>query len=127
MSWNRTDAVAAIVAALQQTMGESVFVHAKTPQTINPPAVVVGRPLEVRYSVTSFGTDETTISVICVGPADGEDVVDELIAQVRQSFPDPSLGGVVQSCRPTVERNWRNATVAGVDILQAEVVVTVNM
>jgi hypothetical protein len=127
MSWSRTDAVAAIVAALQQTMGEAVFVHAKTPQTINPPAIVVSRPLEVRYSSSAFSIDEASISVICVGPADGEDVVDGLITQVRQSFPDPSLGGVVASCRPTVERNWRNVSIAGVDILQAEVVLTVDM
>jgi hypothetical protein len=127
VSWNRVNAVQAIVAALQQTVGDQAFVFDKTPQTINPPAIVVGRPLEVSYSSAAFGIDETTISIICVAAADGEDVIDQLITLVRESFPDPSLGRAVQSCVCTNERNWRNTTVAGIDILQAEVILTIQM
>jgi hypothetical protein len=127
VSWNRVGAVQAIVAALQQTAGDLAFIFDKTPQTINPPALVVGRPLEVGYSSAAFGIDEATLSVICVAAADGEDVIDQLITLVRASFPDPSLGGAVQSCVCTNERNWRNATVSGIDILQAEVILSIQM
>ena len=127
MTWSRTTAVPALVAALQSTMGETVFVFGKPPQTLNPPAVVVGRPVEVLYSTSALSIDEVTLPVLCVGPGDGEDIIDGLIAQVRASLTDPRLGGAVQSCVASAERNWRNLVLAGVDILQAEVTLTIRM
>jgi len=126
MSWNRTDAVKAIVQALSANIN-AAWIFDKTPQTINPPAVVVSRPDTINYSFFALGIDEATIPVVCVGAADGEDTVDALITAVRQSFPDPSLGGIVSSCVPSSERGWRNASIAGIDVLQAEVVLTVQM
>jgi len=128
MAWNRTQAVAAVVAAVRAVCAETVIVFAKPPQTVNPPAIVVGRPVEVRYAVAALSVDEADLPVACVGPADGEDLVDELIAAVRHAVAvDWSLGGAVQHCRDTLERNWRNLNVAGVDILQAEILLTIRM
>jgi len=127
VTWNRTAATAAIVAAVAAALGETVFVYSRPPQTINPPAVVVGRPDEVLYAMSAFGVDEASLPVLCVGPADGEDVVDSLLADVRAGLADPMLGGAVQSCVPALQRNWRNMTVAGIDILQAELVLTIRM
>jgi hypothetical protein len=127
MSWNRTTAAAAITTALQATLGETVWVYERPPGTVNPPAVIVGRPTEVRYSIPAFSIDEATLPVICVGPHDGDDTVDQLATQVRASFPDPTLGGIVQACWPVDERAWRQASIAGVDVLLADVTLTVQM
>jgi hypothetical protein len=127
VTWNRQAAATAVAAALQATLGETVFVFPKPPQTVNPPAVIVGRPTEVRYSTVAFSIDEATIPVTCLGPLDGEDVVDGLIAMVRASFADRSLGGVVQACWAADERGWRNVNVAGVDVLVADVTLTIQM
>jgi hypothetical protein len=128
MSWSRADAAAALTAVLQTAMGETVFVYPKPPGTVNPPAVIVGRPSEVRYSTVAFGIDEATLPVTCVGPVDGDDAVDQLVGAVRAALlPDPSLGGVVQACWPADERAWRQASVAGVDVLLADVNLTIQM
>jgi hypothetical protein len=127
MAWSRQTAVPALVAALQTTLGETAFVFEKPPQTLNPPAVVVGRPTEVLYSAWALSVDEVTLPVLCVGPGDGEDIVDGLITAVRAALADPMLGGAVQSCVASAERNWRNVVLAGVDILQAEVTLTIRM
>jgi hypothetical protein len=127
MSWNRATAAAAITSALQTTLGETVWVYEKPPGTVNPPAVIVGRPTEVRYSIPAFSIDEATLPVICVGPLDGDDVVDGLVGQVRASFGDPTLGRVVQACWPVDERAWRQASIAGVEVLLADVNLTIQM
>jgi len=128
VTWSRTDATTAVVNALMVVAGETVFVFPKPPQTINPPALVVGRPIEVRYGTFSLGADEADLPVACIGPADGEETVDSLIGMVRQAVAaDRSLGGVVQDCTDTLERNWHNLNVAGVDILQAEILLTIRM
>lgn len=127
MTWNRTAAAAAVTAALQTVLGETVWVYERPPGTVNPPAVIVGRPTEVRYSIPAFSIDEATLPVTCVGPHDGDDLVDQLVTQVRASFPDPSLGGVVQACWPVDERAWRQASIGGVDVLLADVNLTIQM
>ncbi len=128
MTWSRTEAVAGLYAALAAQLGETTWVFDKPPQTLNPPAVVIGRPTEVVYSQPAFGVDEATVSVICVGAADGEDAVDGLITAVRSAVSaDITLGGAVQHCDDTREQNWRIVNVAGTDVLQAEVVLTIRM
>jgi hypothetical protein len=128
MSWSRAECAAALAAAIQTQIGETVFVYPRPPFTLNPPAIVVGRPNEVRYSTFAFGIDEADVPVLCVGAADGEDIVDGLIQAVRAAVnADLTLGGVVQCVGDTRERNWRNLNVAGIDVLQAEVQLTIQM
>lgn len=127
MSWSRAAAAAAVAAAIEAETAGTVTVLAAPPQTLNPPAVVVGRPDQVRYSDFALGVDDVDLPVICVGAADGEDTVDSLLTVVAGSFGDPTLGGAVLSCVADMQRNWRNVTVAGVDLLQAEIVLAIRM
>ena len=128
MTWNRSAAAAGLEATLQAVLGETVWVFQKPPQTLNPPAVVIGRPTQVDYSMVAFSIDQATLPVICLGPVDGEDTVDELITAVRDAVgADITLGGAVQHCAATREQNWRLVNVAGADLLQAEVQLTIRM
>jgi hypothetical protein len=128
MSWSRAVATTALVEVLQVAMGETAAVFAKPPQTINPPAVVVSRPSDVTYATASFSIDAATLPVMCFGPADGEDVVDALLGQLRQAVDaNASLNGAVQVCYAQGERGWRNLNVAGIDLLVAETVLVIQM
>ena len=103
-------------------------VYERPPASLNPPSVVVGRVVEVRYSEAAFGIDAAEFSVLAIGPADGDDIVDGLIQFIRDAIdPDPTLGGVVPSCICAGERNWRMARVTGIDVLVAEVFLSVQM
>jgi hypothetical protein len=127
MSWNRATAAAALTAALQTAAGETAFVFERPPNTVNPPAIVIGRPTQVLYGTAALGIDEATLPVLCVGPLDGEDIVDGLIQTVRAAVADHNLGGTVQHVYPEAERNWHNLNVAGADLLQAEVTLIIQM
>jgi hypothetical protein len=130
VSWDRGPVAKAIAAAVEtaataQSVEVSVF--EKPPFTLNVPAIVVGRPSQVRYSVAGFSIDDVELPVLCVHGPDQDDAVSDLIALVRSSLTDQTLGGVVQLCIATGERYWRNLKVAGADVLAAELVLTVNM
>jgi hypothetical protein len=130
VSWDRDPAAKALAAALTDVVAAqqlAVTVFDRPPPSLNPPALVVAWPIEVRFSAAAFGIDEVTLPVLCVGPVDGEDTVAELIAVVRDAELDPSLGGAVQIAYPSMERNWRQINVAGVDLLSAEVTYTIQM
>jgi hypothetical protein len=127
MTWSRGPFVAALVPALQASLGDTVYVHPKPPTTLNPPAVIIGRPLEVVHSTAGFGVDTISIPVHCLGPLDGDDMVESLTAGVRGALADPSLGGAVQSVTGQADRNWHNLNVAGADLLQADAILTVQM
>lgn len=128
MSWQRAIVAPALADVLKaaQPEGGTVNIFAAPPETLNTPAVVVGRPIEVRYSVSAFAQDEAQLPVVCIGPSSGEDVVDGLIAFVRAAVgADPTLGGTVPSCAVTSERNWRPLRIGGAEMLGADVVLTV--
>lgn len=130
MSWVRASAIAALVQAIQVTAGETVTVYGQLPETVNPPAIVVGRPSEVLYSSPAFGIDTATIPVFCVGARDGDDVIDGLITKVRAAVSPPAdltLAHVVQLVGDVAERGWRNFNVAGIDVLQAQVDLSIQM
>jgi len=131
MTWQRAPAAAALVGKLSAAVAAGtlpVTVFDKPPATLNAPALVVGRPLEVRYATAAFGIDEAELPVVVVAGADGDDMLDSLITTVREAVaPDPTLGGVVQSAIVSLERNWRNLTVAGADVLTADVLLTIQM
>jgi hypothetical protein len=130
MSWDRAAAAKALAAELGTAVaaaGETVTVFDKPPATLNPPAIVVGRPVNVDFSTVAPGIDTAQLPVACVGPVDGEDRVSELIALVRGAVFDSSLGGAVQVAFATAERNWRQINVAGADLLSAEVIYTIQM
>ena len=121
MAWDRAPVAKALQAVLTAAL-DATNVYDRPPQTVNPPAVVIGWPTEVRYSAAGLGSDEARLPVICVAPADGDDVVSGLIQTVRDAIAgDLTLGGVVQSAVAAREHNWRAVAVAGIELLQAEV------
>jgi hypothetical protein len=131
MSWQRQPVAKALVAAIETQLSVesmSATVYDRPPFTVNAPAIVVGRPTEVRYSSFAISIDEVTLPLGCVGGADQDDTVAELIAVVRAACAaDPSLGQVVQDAHVSAERSWRNVKLAGADMLVADAIVDVIM
>lgn len=131
MSWARAKFAAAMADSLESRaalLEAPPAVFAAPPLTCNPPALVVGRPTEVVYGTGGLGIDVATIPIVCIGPQEGEDVVDGLIATVRGVIAgDSSVGGAVQIVTAPSERNWRAVRIAGADLLAADVVLTVQM
>lgn len=91
--------------------------------------VVVGRPQPVSYATIAFSIDEATLPVMVVGGIETEDQIETLKSECRTAIAkDPSLGGVVQDCHASEERNWRNVTGAGgVQLLLVELILTIQM
>jgi hypothetical protein len=134
MSWDRATAAKALAnelanAPLVNPLSTSApaTIFEQPPGTVNPPAIVIGWPIEVNFSVIAPGIDQATLPVACVGPFDGSDLVAELVANVRAGVVDSTLGGAVQICYPTAERNWGQINVAGTDLFRAEVIFTIQM
>jgi hypothetical protein len=133
MTWRRATFAQALAATLQAAADDygeapppSVF--ALPPETLNAPALVVGRPAEVLYGTGGLGVDVATVPVICLAAMGGEDVVDALIAFVRGVLgDDPTVGGVAQIAYAPSERNWRAVRIGGADMLAADVSLTVQM
>jgi hypothetical protein len=128
VSWQRSLVAAALADTLKtaQGPGDSAGIFSQPPETLNAPAIVVGRPTEVQYATAGLGVDEATIPVICIGPSTGDDIVDGLIHFVRAAVAaDITLSGAVPSCLCTSERNWRAVRIAGADMLAADVVLTI--
>jgi hypothetical protein len=105
-----------------------ITVFEQPPSSINPPALVIARPIEVRYGTAALSIDDAELPIVCCGPVTDDDTLDDLIAFVRQTLAqDPTLGAVVQSCTPELERSWRPARVAGVDLLVVDLVLRIQM
>jgi hypothetical protein len=122
----------ALASAIEATIvgaDDIAAVFDRQPSTLNPPAIVVGRPSEVAYGAFALSIDQATLPVACVaGSGDGDDRVAELADYVRHTVDgDATLGGVVQSVVASFERNWRNLTLGGVELVAADVVLTVTM
>ena len=131
MTWVRASAQPALVAAIQVQAGTTCSVLDRPPTTVNPPLIVVGRPSQVLYSTPSFGIDTATVPIACIGAADSDEQVDALVTIVRAiadpALSDITLGHVVQLVGDVAERGWRNLVIAGVDILQATVDLSITM
>ena len=128
MSWQRAKVAAALADVLgaAQTAEDTASIFAAPPETLNAPAIVVGRPIEVLYGTAGMSVDTATLPVVCLGASTGDDVVDGLISFVRQAIDaNVTLDGAVPSCTVTSERNWRAVRIGGADMLAADVVVTV--
>jgi hypothetical protein len=127
--WTRApvaDALTSLVATFAGEQGVAATVFAKPPQTLNVPAVVVGRPRLVRYSTIGFSVDDVELSVTCFGPMDGDDTVDLLAGIVRDAVrADPSIGGTVAAAYPLEQINWRAINIGGADFLATDVVLAI--
>jgi hypothetical protein len=128
MTWSRALFAATAADMLKEAPGvDTVNVFPAPPLTLNPPALVVGHPLEVLYGTAALGVDEATIPIVCVGPLGGEDTVDALLELVREVFAPGVMVDGVQSCVVTAERNWGPARIGGAELLVANAELTVRM
>lgn len=131
MTWRRSLVAPALADMLKAAQGETdtASIFSAPPETLNPPAIVVGRPIETRFSTFALGIDETDLPVVCVGPFyAGEDIVDGLISFVCAAvLADRTINGTVPSCTAASSRNWRGVRIGGADMLAADVVLTVTM
>jgi hypothetical protein len=130
MTWARRPVAAALTSMIGSATAGTVFVHPHFPETVNPPAVVVGRVLPgARYAEAGFGIDTVELGVYVVGGFDSDDDIDDLRNTVRQAIgADSTLKGTVQVAYPSGENGWRNFTGAGgVQLLNVELVVTIQM
>jgi hypothetical protein len=127
VSFTRAPVAAALVDMLTAATGGGVFIHERPPYTVNAPAVVVGRAVSVSYGAVAFGIDLATLPLGIVGGAEADDTVDDLKATVRKAIEaDPTVGGSVQVAFCTEERNWRNVSSGGADLLTVDLIVEIH-
>jgi hypothetical protein len=122
MGWDRT-AVAAALAETLSAIDPTVSVYPTAPETFNPPVYVVGYPRLVLYANPTFNTDTATVPVMVgVGMAEA-DRADAMLGAARDAIEaDITLGGVVVAVRVTEQSGWRRLSVAGSEILAADLV-----
>jgi hypothetical protein len=126
VTWNRQTVAQALVNVLTPAVG--VAVHHRPPEILNPPCVVIGRPVTVSYGIGGLGMDEASLPVIIVGGIESEDQIEALKAAAQAAIlANPSLGlGTTTSAWPVEERNWVNRTGAGgIQLLTVELMLTV--
>jgi hypothetical protein len=128
MSWDRPTAAAALAGVIAAATDGTVTVLEQPPATFNPPALVVGYPQTVSLHNPAFAVDQAALTVLAaVGAPEGDDLDGLLEVATRAVEGDPTLGGAVQIAKPTEWRNWRMLTVAGVDMLTAELALEIRM
>jgi hypothetical protein len=131
MTWDRSaaaPALASVLTAAVTAAGENITVFESPPSTANPPAIIVGRVTEVHFSTIAPGIDDVILPVLIVAAVEGEDTIAGIITLIRNALaPFNNLGNVVKACYPEFERNWRPINVAGADLLQAEVTLSIQM
>ena len=132
MSWDRTSATQALAAAIEANLtalADTASVFDTPPATLNASAIVIGRITEVRYSDAIIGIDTAELPVSAVAGLGDDARVTELLSIIRSSVPpgNATLGGAVQICVATAERNWRHMNIAGADLSAADVIFTIRM
>jgi len=128
VSWNRPIMAAALADLLEVATASTVTVLETPPATFNPPALVVNYPATVTKHTPAFGVDLAALTVLAaVGVSEG-DSLDGLLGTATAAIEaDPTVGGAVQHAKPLEWRNWRILTVAGIDMLAAEVALEIRM
>jgi hypothetical protein len=127
MSWVRATAAQAVADVLA-TIDPLVSVFASPPSTFNPPVYVVGYPRIVNYDAATFGVDDVELPMFAgVGVAE-IDRLDAMLDQARKAIAaDNSLAGAVMHVRVTEQSNWRILSVAGADVLAADLTLRIRM
>lgn len=122
----------ALAAALNVIPG--LTAHARYPGVINPPAAIIFRR-ETRYNpAVDLGADVTLtvrIYTSVSNPAGSQDKLDDYLApagalSLRAAIDaDPTLGGTVSWCAPTLAEAEGLVDFKGVDYISADLVVEV--
>ena len=127
MTWQRAPAAAGL-AALLEPLDPLASVFSSPPSTFNPPAYVVGYVTRVDYGVPSYTIDTATLPMLAAAGVAELDRVDAMLAAAKVAIgADPTLGGSVQVARVTTQQSWRVLSVAGSEILCADLVLEIRM
>ena len=126
MSWDLQTLADALAAALEPI---AATVYDEPPTSLNPPALVVSFPELVELEGAALGLDVVTIPVVAVvNWAESAAAMGELIKFARTALEvDPRLGGAVAFARLGQVRAIRAEKVSGIDVLTADLVLTVQM
>ena len=128
MSWDRAVAAAALADVLRAATADAVTVFTHPPATLNAPAYVVAYPVTVTKHTPAFAIDTAEWVLTGAAGADDPDTLDDLLAVASTAIEgDPTIGGSVQHARPTTWRNYRVTTIAGADLLMADLVLETRM
>jgi hypothetical protein len=128
VTWTRAPVAAALVPILA-AIDPAVPAYAEPPETFNPPAYIVGYPRTVNYRTPTFGVDTAQLPMLAAAGAGEVDRVDELLAAAYDAIaaaPKP-IGGIVQLVEIGPQDNWRLLRVAGVDVLAADLLLTIRV
>jgi hypothetical protein len=125
MSWSRAPVAAALVDVLTTAIDGTVTVFAEPPQTLNPPAIVVG-PATMTYAVAGFAVDDVELTVMVIVPVGRLNDLDALARKVHDAIlADSTLAGSVKVAWPIEQRNSRGVVIAGIDLSVVDVVVRI--
>lgn len=126
MTWQRAPVAAALVQLLEP-LDATVTVFGAPPLTFAPPALIVWYPTLVQYSGFAYQVDLVTLPIMCAAGLGEWDRVDELAAMVRGAVDtaDPQLGGSVAVARAYQQSETRIVSVAGADVLAANVILEI--
>ncbi len=125
--WERSKAAQAIANVLVG-IDPAVSVFATPPETFNPPAYVCGVVRALDYNAVTFGVDRVEFRLfVSAGPND-YDRLDQLCAQAAAALAvDPMCGGAVISLTVIHQENWRRLSIAGADVLTADLILAIRM
>jgi hypothetical protein len=127
VTWSRAEAAAAVALVLSE-LDPVVSVFVTPPETLNPPAYVVGYARIVMYDQPSFAVDAATLTVSAVTGANEVDRCDALLHDAKVALnADPSLSGVAKHCRVMEQGNWRRLNIAGSEVLAGDLTVEIRM
>jgi hypothetical protein len=127
VTWSRSEAAAAVVSILSE-LDPVVSVFAQPPETLNPPAYVVGYVRMVMYDQPSFAVDAANLVVAAVTGANEVDRCDAMLHDAKVALnADPSLSGVAKHCRVIEQGNWRRLNIAGSELLAGDLTVEIRM
>jgi hypothetical protein len=125
--WQRAP-VATAIAGLLGAIDPSVSAFATPPETLNPPAYVCAYPRRVEYNMASLGVDLVTFVVSAfAGPTD-PDTLDDLLSDAAAALnASPTLAGSVQEGHVSGQDNWRRFSLAGAEVLAADLTLEIRM
>jgi len=127
MSWERAP-VAAALAGILGNIDAQVKAFELPPETFNPPAFIVGYPQTVDYDVAAFGVDLVALPIAAFCGTAEVDRVDALLTAAKVALEaDLTLGGAVKACKPRTQQAWRRLSVAGAEVLGADIVLEIRM
>ena len=123
-----SEALAEVLTDATADLAPLPSVFDRPPTTVNPPALIVQFPTTVTKHVPTFAIDQVDWTVTAVAGLGDPETIDTLLAVATAAVEDdPGLGTVVPICKPVEHRNWRLLTVAGTDMLAADLILETRM